>query len=278
MSDTTVAEVQRLVQEGRAAALAGDNLVARSRFRQATELDANSAEAWFGLSSVVPMLAEKREYLQRVLEVEPGNGEARASLEYVEKLQSEGLQLAPSKRREELNIAGDASPLLSSPEPEVVPEVEYCYRHPDRETGLRCVQCNRPICGECAKPASVGQLCPECRRQRRPPNYQVSVNNMILGGLTGFITAFLMSLLIFFVVTFILPGFFFILLLIFFGPAMAELIIRVVDRVTGTKRGREMQITVGTAIAMGTLPAALLSPFLFLYLAIAVVTAVTRMK
>ncbi|MEM8532315.1 MAG: hypothetical protein AAGF95_15835 [Chloroflexota bacterium] len=276
MSDTTVAEVQRLVQEGRAAALAGDNLVARSRFRQATELDANSAEAWFGLSSVVPMLAEKREYLQRVLEMDPGNSEAHASLEYVEKLQSEGMQLAPSKRREELNVAGDASPLLSSPEPEVVPEVEYCYQHPDRETGLRCVQCNRAVCGECAKPASVGQLCPECRRQRRPPNYQVSVSNMIVGGLVGFFVSLIMGIFLFFISSFI--GFFFLFLLIFFGPAIAELIIRVVDRVTGTKRGREMQITIGTAIAMGTLPVALLNPFLFLYLAIAVVTAVTRMK
>ena len=276
MSDTTVAEVQRLVQEGRAAALAGDNLVARSRFRQATELDANSAEAWFGLSSVVPMLAEKREYLQRVLEMDPGNSEAHASLEYVEKLQSEGMQLAPSKRREELNIAGDASPLLSSPEPEVVPEVEYCYRHPDRETGLRCVQCNRPICGECAKPASVGQLCPECRRQRRPPNYQVSVNNMVVGSLVGFFVSLLVSIPLLLMAGFL--TFFFIFLSIFFAPAIAELIIRVVDQVTGTKRGREMQITVGTAIAMGTLPAALINPLLFFYLIIAVITAVTRMK
>jgi membrane associated rhomboid family serine protease len=36
-----------------------------------------------------------------------------------------------------------------------------CYRHPDRPTGLRCSRCNRPICGECARPAPVGQLCPD---------------------------------------------------------------------------------------------------------------------
>jgi membrane associated rhomboid family serine protease len=36
-----------------------------------------------------------------------------------------------------------------------------CYRHPDRVTGLRCSRCGRPICGECAVPAAVGQLCPD---------------------------------------------------------------------------------------------------------------------
>jgi membrane associated rhomboid family serine protease len=36
-----------------------------------------------------------------------------------------------------------------------------CYRHPDRPTGLRCSRCDRPICGECANPAPVGQLCPD---------------------------------------------------------------------------------------------------------------------
>jgi membrane associated rhomboid family serine protease len=39
-----------------------------------------------------------------------------------------------------------------------------CYRHPDRATGLRCSRCDRPICGECANPAPVGQLCPDDAR------------------------------------------------------------------------------------------------------------------
>ncbi|MFI1969960.1 rhomboid family intramembrane serine protease [Streptomyces cinnamoneus] len=37
-----------------------------------------------------------------------------------------------------------------------------CYRHPDRETGIRCVRCERPICPECMVSASVGFQCPEC--------------------------------------------------------------------------------------------------------------------
>jgi membrane associated rhomboid family serine protease len=37
----------------------------------------------------------------------------------------------------------------------------YCYRHPDRETGLSCSVCDRPICYECMSPAPVGLRCPE---------------------------------------------------------------------------------------------------------------------
>src|SRR5438270_8654192 len=37
----------------------------------------------------------------------------------------------------------------------------YCYRHPDRETGLSCSECGRPICYECMTSAPVGLRCPE---------------------------------------------------------------------------------------------------------------------
>ena len=36
-----------------------------------------------------------------------------------------------------------------------------CYRHPDRETGLSCSECGRPICADCMTPAPVGLRCPE---------------------------------------------------------------------------------------------------------------------
>src|SRR5215203_714970 len=42
---------------------------------------------------------------------------------------------------------------------------QTCYRHPDRETGVSCSNCGRPICPECMTSTPVGMRCPECARQ-----------------------------------------------------------------------------------------------------------------
>jgi membrane associated rhomboid family serine protease len=39
--------------------------------------------------------------------------------------------------------------------------VAYCYRHADRETGLSCTECERPICTECLRMTPVGPRCPD---------------------------------------------------------------------------------------------------------------------
>jgi membrane associated rhomboid family serine protease len=45
-------------------------------------------------------------------------------------------------------------------------QTQTCYRHPNRETGVSCSNCGRPICPECMTPTPVGMRCPECSRQR----------------------------------------------------------------------------------------------------------------
>jgi membrane associated rhomboid family serine protease len=45
-------------------------------------------------------------------------------------------------------------------------EARYCYRHPDRETGLSCSECGRPICVDCMTVAPVGIRCPDHAGQR----------------------------------------------------------------------------------------------------------------
>jgi membrane associated rhomboid family serine protease len=48
-------------------------------------------------------------------------------------------------------------------------ETRYCYRHPDRETGLSCSDCGRPICADCATFAPVGIRCPDHAGTRKGP-------------------------------------------------------------------------------------------------------------
>ena len=40
--------------------------------------------------------------------------------------------------------------------------VPTCYRHPGRETYIRCQRCDRPICPDCMRDAAVGFHCPTC--------------------------------------------------------------------------------------------------------------------
>jgi len=54
-------------------------------------------------------------------------------------------------------------------------EVKYCYRHPQRETGVSCSNCGRPICHECMIDAPVGFRCPECVKEQNAAGSRAKV-------------------------------------------------------------------------------------------------------
>lgn len=43
--------------------------------------------------------------------------------------------------------------------------VPSCYRHPERETYIRCQRCDRYVCPDCQRQASVGVHCLDCVRE-----------------------------------------------------------------------------------------------------------------
>jgi hypothetical protein len=103
------------------------------------------------------------------------------------------------------------------------------------------------MCGQCAKPAAVGQLCPECRKERRPTIYKVEPRDLALIGLTALAIAALISGLLS-----IIPGFG-IFINIGAGWLGGIVIVRAIDRVTRTKRGRSVQLVTGIATTFGVL-------------------------
>jgi membrane associated rhomboid family serine protease len=51
--------------------------------------------------------------------------------------------------------------------------MDTCYRHPDRQTGVHCSNCGRPICPDCMTATPVGMRCPDCATNRavRSPGF-----------------------------------------------------------------------------------------------------------
>ncbi len=57
-----------------------------------------------------------------------------------------------------------------------------CYRHSNRETGVACSACGRPICPDCMTPTPVGMRCPECARDRTRVRTAANVRNRVVRG------------------------------------------------------------------------------------------------
>ncbi|HEY0733895.1 MAG TPA: hypothetical protein VGD69_03235 [Herpetosiphonaceae bacterium] len=189
------------------------------------------------------------------------------------------LELAPANQ-EAIDGLRDAQRRLGmSPRPTGDEQVEFCYRHPDTETALHCTSCGRPICVRCTTPAAVGQLCPECRKGRRAPNYKISPASLVKGAIVGLVVSTVVATLIGFFGGAI--GFFLFFILFAIAPAAAEMIVRSVDWATRNKRGRPMQITVAVAMIIGGLIAYQLTFAALpigLFLLIGVSTAVARLR
>lgn len=75
------------------------------------------------------------------------------------------------------------------------PETFPCHRHPDRETALRCSNCERAICVDCAVQTPVGIKCSDCARVPRAARGVVPAAGLVRGilaavvasGLAGFL-------------------------------------------------------------------------------------------
>ena len=73
-----------------------------------------------------------------------------------------------------------------------------CYRHPDRETGLSCSECGRPICTECMTAAPVGLRCPDhsgkAARAPRVGGRQIVLPQTRIGGTDALVTKALIAI------------------------------------------------------------------------------------
>jgi len=163
-------------------------------------------------------------------------------------------------------------------------EILYCYVHPDRETTLRCNNCNRPICASCAIRTPTGYRCKECVRGQQKTFDTSEWSDYIL----GFITAGFLSGIASFLVT-LIGGIGFIgwIIVIAGAPTAAMVIAEAVRYVVRKHRSKNLFITVSVGVVLGALPVILFQLFTFqlfgiafqvIYLIIATPVVYTRLS
>ena len=118
-----------------------------------------------------------------------------------------------------------------------------CYRHPNRETSLRCYTCGKPICTQCAVKTPVGYSCPDCIRELRAGYYNATFFDYIL----AIVVTLLLSVAAAYFVGRL--GFF----VIFVSPVAGTLISRIVFRAIRRRRGRWLPHLVAGTLALGAL-------------------------
>jgi hypothetical protein len=160
----------------------------------------------------------------------------------------------------------------------------YCYIHPDRETSLRCNNCDRPICAACAVRTPTGYRCRECVKGQQ----KVFNTSEWYDYISGFVVAALLSAVAAFLVTLIGGiGFFGWFLIAAGAPTAGVAIAEGVRLVTRRRRSRPLFLTVAAGVVLGALPVILFQVlgmnlfgilFQVIYLVIAVPVVYSRLS
>src|SRR5512140_3662215 len=160
----------------------------------------------------------------------------------------------------------------------------HCYVHPDRETSLRCNNCNRPICADCAIRTPTGYRCRECVRVQ----LKVFDTSQWYDYILGFGVAVVLSAVAAFLVTLIgRIGFIGWFLIAAGAPTAAVVIAAGVRMVTRRHRSRPLFITVAAGVVLGAIPVILFQLFIgnffgiifqVIYLVIAVPVVYSRLS
>ena len=239
----------------------GKNTAAESMYRQIIDEAPEAEEAWLGLARVSADAGQKRAAFERALALSSENPAAVAGLAVLD-----GRPVPPEAAAALAALAPPAEETLPSvvtvaeQEPIATPaeEVAYtliCYRHPERLTSLRCYNCNRPICINCARKTPVGYICPECQRQAEDAFFNSKPTDYVIAALVSLPISLLAGyLLINFGGAF---GFFYYLLIFFISGAAGSFIGRITKRAIGGRRGRYLPGLVVAMMILGMVIAAL---------------------
>jgi hypothetical protein len=246
-----MSNVDELLTSARAALEAGDDLVARGYLRRAARTSPDRLDIWTDLCRVTERPEDRVKCLERIVELDPANAEARAELE---QLRAEDAPAADSAAVESVEAPQADDPEhapaeLSVPEPsgmrlDITDEMRqqwaeavaagkplFCIDHPHRETVLRCNRCDAPVCTECVVRTPVGLRCKECIKAQQAAFYNALWYDYPLAALVARLAGWWFALII--------------------SPFAGGLIGGAVHWAVGRRRGRGIWLIVAVCIVLG---------------------------
>lgn len=250
MSLTETPRIRSLLRQAERNLEAGKLVAAEELYQQIVDEAPESAAGWLGLVQTTTDEATLEMARERAAALGADGLESPADAATAVPIPSEpaaqvaaqapAAQAAPA-------VAAIAAERASAATLELV-----CYRHPNRQTSLRCYKCNKPICSECTVKTPVGYLCPDCYREAEDTFFNARPTDYLLAVLV----ALPLSLLAGWLVTRFGSGFIFFILIFFVGGAVGGFIGRATKRVIGGRRGRYIpHIVAGCVILGAVLPA-----------------------
>ncbi len=222
----------------------------------------DSADGWAGLGEVSGGEAAQEEAFNKALQLDPEN---RRALLGLARLRGEEVEL-PEEEEEKPEPEPKPVSTAVSPSTDETEYDLYCYRHPKRETSLRCYTCNKPICMSCANKTAVGYACPDCIRELEDKYYNSKSSDYIVAPIVAFILGLLGGIALTFLGA--IAGFFFYIILFFAGGAVGSFIGGLTKRAIGRRRGRYIPIVVAVVAVIATLLPGLVLGFNFIAIGI----------
>ncbi len=154
-------------------------------------------------------------------------------------------------------------------------ETLFCYRHPQRETMLRCISCGSPICASCAVRTPIGYRCPDCQQKLEKKFITAKWYDYLIAFLVSALSSLPVSLLLVVVGNF--TGFLGFFLALFIIPSAGAGIAEVTRWATRKHRAQWLFRLAAAGTVTGTVPAWIVSlfvaPFGIIYLLLYILLA-----
>jgi hypothetical protein len=263
-----MSNVDELLTSARAALEAGDDLVARGYLRRAARTSPDRLDIWIDLCRVTERPEDRVKCLERIVELDPANAEARSELEQLRAEDPPAHKNASAA--DSVPVASVEAPYADDPEhlhaEPSVPEPSgmrlditdemrqqwaeavaagkplVCIDHPHRETVLRCNRCDAPVCTECVVRTPVGLRCKECIKAQQTAFYNALWYDYPLAALVTLILSVPAA------VVASLAGWWFALII---SPFAGGLIGGAVHWAIGRRRGRGIWMIVAVCTVLG---------------------------